>query len=68
MCLMCKNDMQKLDESQRTLANSDLRLKEALVIGSYVGQVHTNARNVLHAVCLGKDLQRISRKYDHPVP
>ena len=57
--------MQKLDESQRTLANSDLRLKEALVIGSYAGQVHTN---VLHAVCLGKYLQRTSRKYDHPVP
>lgn len=31
-----------LDDSQRALANSDLRLKEALVIGNYAGQVEIN--------------------------
>jgi len=32
-------NIQTLDDSQRALANSDLRLKEALVIGNYTGQV-----------------------------
>ena len=54
LCLTTKHDTQKLDESQRTLANSDLRLKEALVIGNYAGQVHTDASNVLYALYLGK--------------
>lgn len=67
MCLTSKHDIQRLDESQRTLANSDLQLKGALVIGSYAGQVHTDAMNVLYALYLGKYLQRISQKYDHPV-
>ena len=32
--------MQILEKSQRTLGNNDLHLKEALVIGSYAGQVY----------------------------
>ena len=32
--------MQVLEKSQRTLGNNDLHLKEALVIGSYAGQVY----------------------------
>lgn len=43
---------QILDDSQRAMANSDLRLREALVIGNYAGQVH----NLATTLCVAKPL------------
>ena len=56
--------MQPLEKSQRTLGNNGLQLKEALVIGSYAGQVYTLAcAPVLHA-CRTGHLLGTSLKYD----
>lgn len=55
-CTKCKPDeythIQILDDPQRAMANSNLRLKEALVIGSYAGQVPAQINIITIDVCI----------------